>query len=85
MFICIVPTPPHNVAVVLIAPDTILVTWTRPSVPSGRIVYYTVYATPFIGETIFIPRTKRQVESFQTIAKVRNLECDIYTELHILL
>ena len=65
------PTPPTNVATVLITPNTILVTWIRSSAYSGRIVYHTVYATPFISKSSFIPRAKRQADSLPAVAKVR--------------
>ena len=64
--------PPDSVTATLVSPDTLMVTWTRPTVSSGSIVYYTVYAMPFVSEAAAISRSKRQSEQpLQVVAKVR--------------
>ena len=66
----VVPTPPTEVSVEQLSPVVIQVTWTEPSVSSGRIVYFTVYATPFNSDTVHIPKAKRDAPVLLTVAKV---------------
>ena len=64
------PTPPTEVSVEQNTPITIHVTWRKPSVSYSRIVYFTVYATPFNNEPVHIPKAKPQATILLTVAKV---------------
>lgn len=38
-----VPGPPEQVKALVMTSDSILVTWTRPAEPNGKIIKYNVY------------------------------------------
>lgn len=67
------PPSPRNVSAVLATPVILTVTWSRPARVRGTVIFYTVYAIPFVSQVSPSARKKRQADTnLGTIAKVHN-------------
>jgi hypothetical protein len=75
------PPPPRRVTAELVTPVVVKVTWSRPVAVRGVLVFYTVYASPFVSQVSPPARSKRQIDNnpLRTITKVISALINIIT------